>query len=287
MDTHTDDDDLLSDDYAKYLNTPRKLSPTLFDTAYQSIGQRGTIRRVIGTILINGLVTILATFIIFSSSPYYPIQYDLRYIPFSLAYLLLIFTSFLIGTVIQFLVFRATMGKGKLIAHAYLNSIGSVWSLVLSGLGILVLIITRIEIISVLITGLGGLYLIYVAYLSLKAIHHLSTTRAIAAMIISTIIMVPEILLHFYLFAFFRESRPFTIYNWQLVVSILSMLLISLFILAYMSYERELVSDYPNTIPLLDAARKIFTNKRVIFATIVWFVLSGVAISLHIIISWF
>ncbi len=252
------------EDLVEFIKIPRKYPQASQHDAYRSIGQRATLRRVVGIVSTNGLVVILGLLFIYSLMPYWPPVYkDLKDPFFDFAFFLLIFTGFFVNTLIHFLIFPAVSGKGELIAHMYFNAFGSIWSLISVVIAGVILSIIRIRNIDAVVMVLAGLYLIYVTFLSMQAIHRLSNLRAIVAMIISTIATIPGMLLHFYLFGFLRESRPFQIDDLHLLIFFLSIAVIDLNVLAYMFREEKRQQLSPKKTVIQSLFELIFRGKTV------------------------
>jgi DNA-binding beta-propeller fold protein YncE len=228
------------EDLFEFIKIPRKYPQASQHAVYRSIGQRATIKRVIAVVSANTLIVILGLLFVYSQMAYWPPVYkDLQDPFFDSAFFLLMFTSFFVNTTIHFLIFRAVSGKGKLIAHMYLNAIGSTWSLISIMVAGLILVIIRIRNIDAVVMVLAGIYLIYATFLSLQAIHLLSDLRAIVAMVITTIATIPSVLLNFFLFGFLIESRPFQIDNLHLLIFFLSVMLLNLWVMAYVFREQK------------------------------------------------
>ncbi len=228
------------EDLFEFIKIPRKYPGTSKHAAYRSIGQRATLKGVTAVVSANALIVILGLLFVYSQMAYWPPIYkDLKDPFFDLAFFLLMFTSFFVNTIIHFLIFRVVSGKGKLIAHMYLNAIGSTWSLISVVVAGLILVIVRIRNIDAVVMVLTGIYLIYATFLSMQAIHSLSNRRAIVAMVITTIATIPGVLLHSFLFGFLIKSRPFQIDDFHLLIFFLSIMLLNLWFFTYVFHRRE------------------------------------------------
>lgn len=218
---------------------------------YRAIDQRSLLPKLIGLLVSNALVVIVGLILIFGSTPYRPPIYeDLSYLPFVIAFFILIVTGFLGSSMVQFLCFRVISGRGNLLNHSYLGILTVVSYLLLSVVAIFILLVTRSRDIDSRVVVLGSLYLLGLIFISLQDVHKISAVRVGVGFLLTLIVTVPIMVLNSFIIALFRQARPYQFADWPLLVIIIFMLLFDRFIVAYMAYEQRVASKYPDGVPI-------------------------------------
>jgi hypothetical protein len=226
------------------------------DSGYEKLRQSATVGRVLGLVFIS-CIGVLILFEIIAGNPYISIKVE----PFLLCFLMLV--SFLIQAVMSFLCFRGIGGNADLVAHAYLSGLSYVYYVLLPLLSLLVLGIIRIRGIDNWVFALGGLYLLYVLFKSLQALHGVSIAKGIMGFVLSIIASVPFVLLHWFLFSYFRTAYPSQIYLWQPIFVLSGLLFVALFILAYALCQQKLTPAYDQGVPITEPLKEMLRTKWV------------------------
>ena len=259
------------DDFVEYFVAPIKYrhSRETYDSKYLSMGQRGTFWKLLGIVFALCLGAIVWIRFIYGSTPFYPPIYSASFeISFASIFILLNFTLFCISTTVQYLLFRVFSGKAELLTQAYLTVIGSSWTMISAVLSVFVLFLIRVESIDAWILGFLSIYLLLVMFFSFRAIHHISTIRAILAFILSIIVSVPIVIFHYILLSFLVELRPYDLSDPNLILFFLVALLIDMIVLAYMFYEQKKRQKFPAGMEEPTALKMMLRNKLVTFGSI-------------------
>lgn len=240
------------------------LRSTMESSEYVNMGDRGSVSKIFGLAILNGISPVVILIMLIGGNPYIDLAYDLNYLPFIWVFISLIPVSFLIHTSAHFLCYRGVSGRGNLVAHSYLEVLAATTMTLLLWLAIALLYITRSDGLGNVLIVLGGIYLLYPSFISLREIHRILTGRAMVGLVLSVIASIPLIFLYLYSFARFREAIPYEIYDWRLILHFGVMLLIVIFILGYMLQQQKLSRLYPDGVSLLRPLKDMFRRWWVI-----------------------
>jgi hypothetical protein len=214
----------------------------LFESAtgiYEAFNKRASVRRIMGLSLFSSISYVVTLALVIGDNPYIPLGNNLRYFPFDLAFMFLIWVSFLVQAVVQFGCFRLIRGKGDLVAQGYLNALFSANIILLLWLAILAVSITRAKGIDSILVILGGFYLLMPSILYLKAIHRVSIGRIAVGFILAGVASIPVYLGYLALFNFLREAQPYEHGNVRLWLVFVILAAAAVASVAYM-YQEEM-----------------------------------------------
>ena len=124
------------------------------DDEYREMGARGSTQNIIALVIFNNFAVIMSIYMLVGNNPYIDIGID----PFT--FTCLGFGFFLLIAFFRFLSFRAVSGEGNFVDQGYLDAIVTTDYLLLYGLSIILLLLTRSEDLSNFIIVAGGLYLV-------------------------------------------------------------------------------------------------------------------------------
>jgi hypothetical protein len=226
---------------------------------YRAMGQRGTVIKVVGLVLINLISVVALILFTVGDNPYI----DLGDWGDPISPFLLFFSSFLVHTIAQFLCFRTVSGKGDLVAHAYLNALFSANYILLSIVAIIVLLIIRIRGIENVIIIIGGIYLLYVSLRAFQFLYGISIGRTIIGFILSIVVSILLFVLYSFPFAILSLVGKTELYDWRLMMLVSGIILLDVIILGYMIYQQKSVDEYLDGVPLLIPFKKMFRAKWV------------------------